>query len=152
MAYNLAYLYPEVVFKVVEDNIELLKHANMPKISDLLLPQSPAILRILTRLTVYKSPITIIPNFILNDFIFISIQHTQSSYKVIIKMVEPADQDKEGEIKITYPEIEPIPHILLLSPQFYEHELVNSVLWDDVAKLWDAPLLPNLVSDWKTWK
>jgi len=79
VAYNLAYLYPDVVDKVViassgicaqvEDNIELLKHANMPKISDLLLPQSPAILRILTRLTVYKSPITIIPNFILNDFI-----------------------------------------------------------------------------------
>lgn len=31
-------------------------------------------------------------------------------------------------------------------------ELVNSVLWDDVAKLWDAPVQPNLGSDWKTWK
>lgn len=31
-------------------------------------------------------------------------------------------------------------------------ELVNAVLWDDVAKLWDAPVQPNLGSDWKTWK
>lgn len=31
-------------------------------------------------------------------------------------------------------------------------ELVNSILWDDVAKLWDAPVQPNLGSDWKTWK
>lgn len=79
VAYNLAYLHPEAVDKVViassaicgqvEDNIELLKRANLPRISDLLLPQSPAILRTLTRLTVYKSPITIVPNFMLNDFI-----------------------------------------------------------------------------------
>lgn len=35
-------------------------------------------------------------------------------------MAEPSEQDKEGKIKITYPEIEPILNNLLLSPQFYE--------------------------------
>nr|ADE75703.1 unknown [Picea sitchensis] len=79
VAYTLAYLYPEAVDKVViassavckhvEDNTELLKRANLPKISDVLLPQSPASLRILTRLSVYKPPLTMLPNFILNDFI-----------------------------------------------------------------------------------
>lgn len=79
VAYTLAYLYHEAVDKVViassavykqvEDNTQLLERANLPKISDLLLPQSPANLRILTRLSVYKPPLTMLPNFILNDFI-----------------------------------------------------------------------------------
>lgn len=36
------------------------------------------------------------------------------------KMAEPADQDEDGYVKITYPEIEPLLHNLLISPQFCE--------------------------------
>ncbi|KAH9306430.1 hypothetical protein KI387_010834 [Taxus chinensis] len=38
------------------------------------------------------------------------------------------------------------------STEILTKELTDSVLWDDVAKLWDAPLQPNLGSDWKTLK
>ncbi|XP_068654250.1 histone-lysine N-methyltransferase SUVR5 [Aristolochia californica] len=31
-------------------------------------------------------------------------------------------------------------------------ELVESVLWDQVESLWDAPVQPKLGSEWKTWK
>ncbi|XP_078441821.1 histone-lysine N-methyltransferase SUVR5 isoform X2 [Wolffia australiana] len=31
-------------------------------------------------------------------------------------------------------------------------ELVDSVLWDDVDKLWDAPSQPELSTEWRTWK
>eukprot|EP01018_Ginkgo_biloba_P021603 Gb_27710 [translate_table: standard] len=31
-------------------------------------------------------------------------------------------------------------------------ELVDAILWDDVAKLWDAPVQPGLGPEWKTWK
>ncbi|KAG9440863.1 hypothetical protein H6P81_021028 [Aristolochia fimbriata] len=31
-------------------------------------------------------------------------------------------------------------------------ELVESVLWDQVETLWDAPVQPELGSEWKTWK
>ncbi|XP_020530211.1 histone-lysine N-methyltransferase SUVR5 isoform X1 [Amborella trichopoda] len=31
-------------------------------------------------------------------------------------------------------------------------ELVDSVLWDEVSDLWDAPVQPDLGSEWKTWK
>ncbi|XP_057872607.1 histone-lysine N-methyltransferase SUVR5 isoform X1 [Cryptomeria japonica] len=38
------------------------------------------------------------------------------------------------------------------STEILTKELTDSVLWDDVAKLWDAPVQPNLGSDWKTLK
>eukprot|EP01018_Ginkgo_biloba_P028126 Gb_09467 [translate_table: standard] len=38
------------------------------------------------------------------------------------------------------------------STEILTKELINSVLWDDVARLWDAPVQPELGSDWKTWK
>ncbi|XP_077233209.1 histone-lysine N-methyltransferase SUVR5 isoform X2 [Tasmannia lanceolata] len=31
-------------------------------------------------------------------------------------------------------------------------ELVDSVMWNEVEVLWDAPVQPNLGSEWKTWK
>eukprot|EP01018_Ginkgo_biloba_P007638 Gb_03308 [translate_table: standard] len=78
VAYRLACLYPEAVEKVViassavckqvQDNVQLLKRANLPRISDLLLPESPTNLRILMRLSLFKPP-AMLPNFVLNDFI-----------------------------------------------------------------------------------
>lgn len=33
-----------------------------------------------------------------------------------------------------------------------KEELVNSVLWNEIEALWDAPVQPELGSEWKTWK
>ncbi|OVA18624.1 SET domain [Macleaya cordata] len=38
------------------------------------------------------------------------------------------------------------------SVETLKEELVNSVLWNEVEALWDAPMQPELGSEWKTWK
>lgn len=79
VAYHLSYKYPEDVEKVViassgvykkaKDNEELLQRAAVQNVSDLLLPQSADNLRTLIRLSVYKVPHIMLPNFVLNDYI-----------------------------------------------------------------------------------
>ncbi|KAJ4963447.1 hypothetical protein NE237_023386 [Protea cynaroides] len=38
------------------------------------------------------------------------------------------------------------------SVETLKEELVESVLWNDVEELWNAPVQPELGSEWKTWK
>ncbi|XP_043710754.1 histone-lysine N-methyltransferase SUVR5-like isoform X2 [Telopea speciosissima] len=38
------------------------------------------------------------------------------------------------------------------SVETLKEELVDSVLWKDVEELWNAPVQPELGSEWKTWK
>lgn len=80
VAYRLAEMSPERVEKVVIassgvnmkpcDNVELLKRANLEKIEELMLPESPRQLRTLMRLAL--SSRVYLPDFFLNDFIDVS--------------------------------------------------------------------------------
>lgn len=77
VAFRLAHLFPERVQKVIlansgacmtpKDNDELLKRSGFFKVSDLLLPQSPAALRTLMGLSIHMP--TFLPSFILQDVI-----------------------------------------------------------------------------------
>eukprot|EP00250_Pteridium_aquilinum_P009268 c18555_g1_i2 orf=423-1358(+) len=76
VAFRLAHLFPERVEKVViansgvcftpEDDKELLKRAKVEAVEDLLLPRSPAVLRTLMSLSIFKPP-KFLPTFILQS-------------------------------------------------------------------------------------
>nr|DAD21781.1 TPA_asm: hypothetical protein HUJ06_023244 [Nelumbo nucifera] len=38
------------------------------------------------------------------------------------------------------------------SVELLKEELINSILWNEVGALWNAPVQPQLNSEWKTWK
>lgn len=62
-------------------------------------------------------------------------------------MAESADKDKEREIKITYPEVEPVPHNLLLSPQFHEQGQKEGE--DQPDQIWNSKQTgnPHVIAD-----
>ena len=40
----------------------------------------------------------------------------------------------------------------MASSSFLTQELIGSILWNEIKSLWDAPVQPELDSEWKTWK
>eukprot|EP00249_Psilotum_nudum_P003082 c16409_g1_i2 orf=221-1087(-) len=78
VAFWMAHHFPNAVDKVViansgvcmapSDNANLLERANLGNVSDLLLPQTPAAVRTLTKLSIHNVP-NMVPSFLLKDFI-----------------------------------------------------------------------------------